>query len=467
MYVGFQDDWGFRWSRGRSALLNEAASAGATVIRTTVYWSKVARTRPKNPADPFDPAYCLYDLDELIRGAEQRGMHVLLTIWGTPAWANGGAGENRMPRHLSDLRAFAQALAARYSGRYSGFPFVRFYSIWNEPNLSQFLSPQFAPDGQSLAPALYASLFRAAAAGIRSANPSALVAAGETAHRGLDGPARPGFQASHSPARFAELVSQVRPRIVFDAWAHHPYPIQPSRAPEGQGAWPDVSMPQIEEFRSSLEHWFDRPDLPLWITEFGYQTTPGAAVGVTPADQARYLAWAFQAARADPHVQMFLWFVFRDRQDMSWKGGLVGMDGHRKAGFTSFATAARGVDMRNPLAYVRTETPYPLVTVPVTRLGWYDPAGTNVAVWYRVSRAGRTIARGNVAVPLGRDGSVEFRPAFWPAPGSTYRMHVRAEDAHGNVVRSRVTLVPLGEGGPPAWGTQPCLLGDSIASHCP
>jgi hypothetical protein len=54
------------------------------------------------------------------------GSDVLLTIWGTPGWANGGAAE-AWRRTTRDLRDFAIALAARYSGRHPGLPFVRFY----------------------------------------------------------------------------------------------------------------------------------------------------------------------------------------------------------------------------------------------------------------------------------------------------------------------------------------------------
>jgi hypothetical protein len=468
MWVGFQDDWGFRWSPDRTAVLDDAMRAGATIVRTTVYWSKVAPRRPANAADPFDPAYGLYDLDELVRGAQHRGMQVLLTIWGTPAWANGGAGENHAPTHVRDLRDFAHALAARYSGRYPGYAFVRFYSVWNEPNLEQFLAPQFDRKGASVSPRIYAAMFKAAAAGIRSANPYALVAAGETAHHGIDRPRRKsGFQASHSPARFAELVSQVRPQIRFDAWSHHPYPLNPKRAPKGQGVWPDVSMPQLEQFRASLERWFKHPGLPLWITEFGYQTTPGSANGVTPAAQARYLNWAFNAARADPNVKMFVWFVFRDRANVPWKGGLESDGGNRKAGFASFEIAAHTVDARNPVTYVRTDQPNPRVTVPVLQLGWYDAPGAEVGISYELLSARRLVVADQVGVRLGRDMTVRFRPRVWPAPGKHYLLRIRAQDVHGNTVYSRVKLVPIGKGGPPPWTPNKCVLGDSVFSTCP
>jgi Glycosyl hydrolase catalytic core len=201
-------------------------------------------------------------------------------------------------------------------------------------------------------------VIRGSTTAIRS---SALVAADETAHRGLDVPARLDFQASHSPARFAELVSRVLPRIRFDAWAHHPYPLDPQQQPAEQGAWPQVTIPQLREFRTALAEWFDQPDLPLWVTEYGYQTEP-APGGVPPVAQARYLETALEIVRADPNVRMFVWFVLRDRAEMSWKGGLVAESGAARPGLRSFSSAARKVDPRNPVVIVRTERPNPRVS---------------------------------------------------------------------------------------------------------
>ena len=147
MWVGFQDDPSFRWRQDRASMLDEAVKSNAGIIRTTVYWSRVAPSRPANPANPFDSAYRWDDLDELVRSAQFRGIESLLTIWGTPNWANKRKGPNYAPTRFSDITAFARALASRYSGRNPGFPFVRFYSVWNEPNLEQFLAPTY--DGRA------------------------------------------------------------------------------------------------------------------------------------------------------------------------------------------------------------------------------------------------------------------------------------------------------------------------------
>lgn len=456
MWVGFQDDWGFRWGQGRAGLLAEADAAGVSVIRTTVYWHRIAAHRPRRARDPFDPAYrSLADLDELVRQAQRRGIQLLLTIWGTPAWANGGAGINRLPHRLSDLEDFAHALASRYSGRYPGYPFVGLYSVWNEPSLEQFLAPQFGSRGESLAPRLYARLFRAARAGIASGNPAARVAVGETSHAGKDDPAPRGFQASHSPARFAELLARQRPRLRFDAWAHHPYPDDVRLGPEQPGRWPNVTIGRLGRFEASLDRWFGRP-VPIWLSEYGYETRPQTRRGVTHRQQARFLERAFGAARNDPKVELFVWFVFRDRADVPWQGGIVERSGRRKPAFGVFSRLARSVDARHPIVVVDSAAPTPLVRVPAIQLGYYDRPGSWLGVTYSVFSGARLVTVGQPRLPLGRDGWVTIPVGLWPVGGSRYVMHVRAEDIHGNVVRSRVELVAAGEGGPPAGAPAVC-----------
>ena len=106
---------------------------------------------------------------------------------------------------------------------------MRFFSVWNESNLQLFLAPQFDAKGKSVAPRNYAKLAAAGYAGIKAGNPSAKVAVGSTSSAGRDKPLA-GKSATHSPGRFAQLVAAANPRLKFDAWAQHPYPVP--REPE-------------------------------------------------------------------------------------------------------------------------------------------------------------------------------------------------------------------------------------------
>ena len=84
MFVGFYDDAAFRWRADHNANLDRARDAHATIINAAVNWAKVAPTRPANASNPFDPAYQFTDLDDMIRGAQERGIEPMLQIWGTP-----------------------------------------------------------------------------------------------------------------------------------------------------------------------------------------------------------------------------------------------------------------------------------------------------------------------------------------------------------------------------------------------
>ncbi len=299
MWVGFHDDPSFRWVDDRESRIQLSAQQGATIMRLLVQWNVVAARRPTNASDPFDPEYNLSDVDEAVQTAQKNDEEVMLTISGTPSWANGGKKPNVMPKRLSDFTTFAKAIAARYSGRFEGYPYVRFWSIWNEPNLNLFLTPQFNTAGKSVAPANYAKLYAAAYAGIRAGNPLAKIAIGETSPRGHDHPGGPVI--SHSPGKFAELVAKANPRLKFDAWAHHPYPSNPNSKPTQLVKWPNVSLKSLPRFEQSLNTWFHRRSTPIWITEYAHQTRPPEALGVPWTTQSKYISQAMALAK-DVHL---------------------------------------------------------------------------------------------------------------------------------------------------------------------
>jgi hypothetical protein len=374
-WMGFQDDPYFRWLPDRFYMRDRARDANATVMKTTVYWFNIAPRRPANGANPFDPSYQFQDLDEFVRQAADRDIEVMLSIWGTPSWA--GPRRNAVPRRMGDLTNFARALATRYSGRFRGFPYVRFYSVWNEPNLNLFLTPQYDRRKRSLAPALYGRLYKAGYAGIKAGSPSATVAIGETSARGLS------TSASHTPGRFAQLLSRVR-GLRFDAWAHHPYPTTHTQPPTQRVRWPNVSMTSLPRFGASLDRWFKRRNTPIWITEYGHETRPEDPKGVPYATQAAFLRTAVSMARANPRVQMLIWFAMRDSEQNLWQSGLLTKFGLEKPAFDLFSVLAKPVDARNAIVRVKGGRANPSVRIPTTRIGYRAGVGTRVGMTYKV-----------------------------------------------------------------------------------
>jgi hypothetical protein len=361
MPIGFYDDASFRWSSSRAANLKEAAAAGASVIHTTANWPQIAPTRPAHSADGNDPAYRLGDLDELVATASKLGLRVMININGTPKWANGGQAPNHMPTRLADLTSFARMLADRYDGH--GFGYVGLWSVWNEPNLQLFLTPQFTSiravnafktvkgkrvrytktTFKIVGPANYAKLFKAASAGIKAGNSRAQVAIGETSNLGRDKPTTiRGQGQSVSPGTFARLLAQQK-GLRFAAWATHPYPTSPNAKPLQKVRYPNVTLALLPRFETNLRRLFHR-EVPIWITEYGYQTKPAQPHGVTNAQQATNAKQALRFARGNPDVRMFVWFTFRDSAGNPWKSGLEQPNGARKPSFAAFSALARLID---------------------------------------------------------------------------------------------------------------------------
>ena len=234
------------------------------------------------------------DTDDLVRAAQMRGMEVLFTIWGTPTWANDGAGPSHAPTDAKDLEDFAYAIASRYSGRYVGYPFVRFYTVWNEPNLPAFLSPQYDLGGNSVAPAIYARLYRAGYARDQGGEPAR---AGRARRHVAVGRRRRRLALAR---RVRAALSQLAPDLRFDAWAHHPYATEPDLPPSQRVRWPNVTLTQLPRFETALARWWHRRRVPIWITEYDYRTRPQRRAASPTPSRRDYLEDALGMADGRP-----------------------------------------------------------------------------------------------------------------------------------------------------------------------
>ena len=438
--VGFEDEPSFLWSHDRFAMLERASAAHASLVRVIAEWHLIAPTRPRNPSSPADPAYHFEGLDDLTFHSELRGIRVLLTVWGTPRWATRSHKVNAAPSP-ADLGAFCAALATRYSGRFRGQPFVGLYSVWNEPNLNQFLTPQFDANGRSVAPQLYAAMFRACDTSIKRANPRAKVGIGETAPRGHDAP-RGRVQASQSPGRFAEALARIRPRLQFDAWSHHPYPPGFRGSPTTSLRWPNVAVGNLGSFERRLRRLFGH-SVPLWLTEFGYQTAPERRGALSYALQAQYLTRAFAASVAVPDVQMFVWYVFRDTPGQRWQSGLLRSNNVAKPSYAAFSALASRYDVENPTLVI------PPAANPVVRLSVVDfkadqlPGDPPLGMTYRVylSRTGQLVADAQPRASLDVYGNISVTLRFTPLPGARYTVTFDLNDIHGHVALRKAHLI--------------------------
>ena len=441
MWIGFHDDPVLRFDGGRTEAMDRASSNGASIVRTLVDWSKAAPNRPADPTDPFDPAYRFDDVDELVRNAQQRGMEVLITIWGTPSWANGGLKPQAMPTQIGDFQSFARAVASRYSGRYSGYPFVRFYTIWNESNLATFFTPQFDDAGKIVSPQNYAKLAKAGIAGIKAGNNRALVAIGETSSNGRD-KKRPGLTDTVAPATFMKGVAAALGKVKFDAWAHHPYPFPVNQKPTQLVRYPNVTLKSMPRFEKDLDAAFKRKNIPIWITEYGNETKPGEPKGVTESQQAAYIPQALTLARKDPRVQMFIWFVMQDSPGSLWQSGIYRNDASPKPSQSRFERTAPALNPVNGKVTVKGGTRNPILTVYLREYCANNPTGTTVGFTTRSYLGSKLVQVDQGASGLGVDCTVPVQiVGLTVAKGKSYRVTVSANTATTAEIVRTITVV--------------------------
>jgi glycosyl hydrolase family 1 len=313
---GIEDDaWVLAGPRTLNHRLDFLESLGVTTVRFSIRWDEVAPTRPLRALASTDPAYRWGGVDAVLQGLHARGIQPVVTLYGTPAWANGGRKPNVAPASASSFADFAYAAAKRY-------PFVRRWTIWNEPNQVVSLA--------TASPRLYVTrLLNPAYVEIHRANRNALVAGGVTAPRGNTAGLGPlawirGMKAAHAK---------------LDAYAHNPYPTRPSTESPTSGAcaYCDVvSMANLGRLLKEVQRDFGGKQ--IWLTEYGYQTDPpDQLLGVPPATQALYESEAALRAYQLPHVTLLIHFLLRDEPDVGrFQSGLFTSHGSRKPDYLAF-----------------------------------------------------------------------------------------------------------------------------------
>ena len=301
----------------RPGALKELESLGVHELRLVVYWKDVApnagsKTRPAG--DASDPGYYNWgEYDAVMAAAGERGWPVVVTpTTPGPRWAMKGRRDQVTRPSPKAFGQFITALGRRYG------PQVTIWSIGNEPNHPDFLRPQYSKKGhRPLSPRIYRSLFFAADKALRATgNGDDTLLMGETAPRGtgrvvapltflrgalcLNGRYRKGKRCKRAPA---------------DGWAHHPYTTQqgPFFKPPGGN---DVTIGVLSRLTRALDRAARagaiKRRLPLWLTEFGIQSTPDRFFGVSLAKQNEFRAIGERIAYSSSRVKAFSQYLLTD-----------------------------------------------------------------------------------------------------------------------------------------------------------
>ncbi|MDQ6748638.1 MAG: hypothetical protein M3010_11120, partial [Candidatus Dormibacteraeota bacterium] len=333
-----------------AADLDELHRLGVDSVHLYMHWSDVApnptsRRRPSfAAADPAGyPASSWTNYDAIVRGTAARGMTLYVDLVPpVPRWASGPgaphpASQTEWRPSASEFAQFVRAVGTRYSGHYvpagdsRSLPPVRFWSIWNEPNLGSQLAPEVLPTTKvEVAAGLYRGLVNAAWKGLHATGHGQdAILIGEVAPAGVTLGNGPGLFQDMAPLRFLRVLycvdSAYHPLTgaaasargcptsaaasmgfvaanpgLFHAsgFADHPYP---------QGLPPNQPTPNEPDYAEladigGLAHTLDtlqrvygsHTRFPIYSTEYGYQThPPDTEPGtVTQAAAAVYLNWS-------------------------------------------------------------------------------------------------------------------------------------------------------------------------------
>jgi hypothetical protein len=318
--IGIQDDGAFVSASAakRAKAFEYAHGMGATYLRITMVWEGFRN-------DGFAP------YDASVNEARKRGMTVQLTATGNPKFTQGGRGYlgYRNPSPARFARWMGQ-IARHFRGR------VAAYSLWNEPNLIDYLSPQIVGH-RAVGHIMYARLVRAGYRAVKRADPRAKVLIGETA-------------PSNLPVRFIERAARALPGgLRADGWAQHPYqfvkvsPRRPQRRYAGGisnvGAMKAAlrRLARTRKLRTS-----SGAPLPIYFTEFGYPR-PGAYYGIfSEALRNRYTLEAFRLAKRSG-TKVLVWYQLYNHAGPArahlWDTGLIGADGRPSSLYTQLAAS--------------------------------------------------------------------------------------------------------------------------------
>jgi hypothetical protein len=263
-----------------------------------------------------------------------------------PDWASKRGGRRGTNRPSSkEYGLFAEAVGKQ-------FPNVDLWSLWNEPNLYSWLSPQ-RKKGTPISPSLYRNLYLAGHAGLeRSGHDGDTILLGELMPRGGTSSKKvPPLDFLREMACLDKNYRQYRGtaarkrgckrvgRIPTSGLAYHPYTLANGPSVKERVAG-DAAIGQLSRVTRTLDALARRGKLPrrtpLWITEFGYQTRPPDPFA-TPLRRAPNLMdeseWiAYRNSRVKSYSQYTLFDA------PTWQGGLRFANRRQKPGvYDAFA----------------------------------------------------------------------------------------------------------------------------------
>ena len=326
---------------GRIALVK---ATGTQVLRIDLFWATAAPTRPANGAYHLDPAYNWAWADAALCGTIKAGIQPIVTTWNAPGWATGGklgvkgvVWNSKSPTNPQDYADFMSALATRYNGVTQipgqGTCNVKFYEIWNEPNLQIYLYPQYSGKKVASSPK-YVQMANLAVPAIKAANPRAVPITGVT------GPKGKSDQSGRGTLDWVKDLKKYGLKA-GSQYSQHVYPaVPPLKKTTIFPAWDT-----LDEVVAEVNKLPGGKSKKIYITEASYTTarTPYRKVAFTLSQQATYMKDIFKVPFVkSPRVPVVIWFQYVD--NVNWPGGITFDAGGQKPSYRSF----QGLVKTNP-----------------------------------------------------------------------------------------------------------------------
>jgi broad specificity phosphatase PhoE len=289
----------------RRRSLSMARDAGFHWVRQQFPWAGLEPDEKGRFVGQFgESTWDVYD--DIVAAVDEFGMELIVRLDTSPKWARpGNSHVATPPERLVDFGDYVAAVVERYRGR------VRYYQVWNEPNLS--VEWGNGPVDAHAATALLRVGYERA----KRADPDAVILAPALAPTIADGP------EAVSELVFLQEMYDAGAVAYFDIGSVQAYGLR--HGPDDRRLGPgDVNFSRPILYREVMVRNGDAAK-PVWASEVAWNAPPPEAPGpylwgkVSPEQQARYTVRALQRARDEWAWMgvMNIWYLRRpDEREM-------------------------------------------------------------------------------------------------------------------------------------------------------
>jgi hypothetical protein len=324
----------------RTQVVNWVNDLGTRWVREQITWKDVEGAEAQG-----DPSRWNWtELDNIVNSLYANNIHIMLSPVRAPSFYSS---YNGIPDDPNAFAQFMYAVANRYKGK------VEAYELWNEENLA-------SEAGKPISVSKYVRLAQKGYNAIKAADRYAYVVLGALSPTGVNDVNVAIDDVKYMQQLYAFNGGEIK--NYFDVLGAHPGSnlnppdtMWPSNPGPGPGWQNDGSFyfRRIEQLRQVMVDNGDA-DKQMWLTEFGWYSTPNPAPGyeygryVSEDQQAQYISRAYQkAAHEYPWMGvMLLWNLNyavtepdASRETVGWS--ILRRDGSKRPAFTAVQNLAR------------------------------------------------------------------------------------------------------------------------------